>query len=142
MAGAIEAWSKANRIDPDWMLAMYTVETHFDTNASDGKDSYGVAQIQTNTAQIIINGMKQSYIVTPTELKRCYGLNIRLSCHYFRDLLNQYEGDYIKATRAYNAGPTNVDRGYFKIGHPCLPGYNYMKKCVFEYERILNARNN
>lgn len=130
---SIEKWSKKYKIDADWMTGLYAVESHFDTNSTDGRDSWGIPQLQTNTAQLVVDKWKQAYKVTPEELKRCSGLAIRISCCNFRALLVEFGGDYVKATRAYNAGSTNVKRGHFLGRRPCVPGMNYCSKVLKAY---------
>lgn len=136
ITSSIQCWSKANKLDPNWMLAIYTRESHFDPLATDGVGSYGIPQLQIKTAQGIVNTWGHNYTITPEVLGQHTGLAIRISCRYFRDLLNEFEGDYIKATRAYNAGEGNVKNGYWVRGKPCLPGINYFSHVLEYYIKI------
>lgn len=108
---------------------MYTVESHFDTNACDGRPipSYGIPQIQIQTAQLVVNSWG-SYRITASNLRDYPGLAIRISCAHFRHLLKTYKGDYIRAIRAYNAGETAVNTS------ERLPGMPYFKKVLHQYE--------
>lgn len=124
---------KTHQLDVEWITAKYTVENHFSSSATDGKESYGKPQLQVNTAQEQIDRQGAAFKVTPETLKRFDGLAIKIACEYFDDLLTYYHGDYIKATRAYNAGLGNVDRGRFKNGPQCLPGAKYFADVYEQY---------
>lgn len=129
-AHSVEKWSKKYKLDPDWMTCHFSEESHWDTNARDGRspESWGIPQIQVGTAQFYIP-KGHSFTVTPEVLKECPGLAIRLACAHFRHLLNVYHGDYMTATRAYNAGEVAVNTS------KRLPGMPHFKKVLGAYEK-------
>ncbi|NNG05529.1 MAG: lytic transglycosylase domain-containing protein, partial [Inquilinus sp.] len=48
--------------------------------------------------------------------------NIRLGSAYLARMLDRFDGSYILAVAAYNAGPTNVDKWLEQFGDPRRPG--------------------
>lgn len=104
-------YSIENRLDQDWMMAMFTREDPaFDPEAEDGLGSYSIPQIQCSTAQQVAKELKLDIFVTPKLLVENPELAIRLACRHFRDLLDEFGGSDIKATRAYNYGQKKARR--------------------------------
>lgn len=110
----ITEYSIKNHIDQDWVLAICTLESHFDTNASDGKGSWGIAQLQISTAEMVYHEVHPEQGRTVFESQYLCEVpeeNIFLACRHIRDLIDSYAGDYIKATRSYNVGSRNAQKG-------------------------------
>lgn len=126
---SVEKWSRVYKLDADWMTANFTVESHWDTKACDGRPtpSWGIPQLQVKTAQIVVDSWNHSYLVDEEKLKDNPGLSIRISCKHFRDLLNEFQGDYIKATRAYNAGSS-------KVKGKGLAGMVHFERVLYQYK--------
>ena len=112
------------------MTAIYTVETHWDKDARSKMDAYGIPQLMVDTAQAVVDSWGHSFKVSPEDLKRCPGLAIHISCAHFRHLLKTFDGDYIRATRAYGAGEGAVTRS------KKLPGIRYFENVLKQYERL------
>ena len=125
-AQSIMKWSKEYDIDPDWMVALFTVESHWNTNATDGKDSWGIPQLQVDTAQQTADGLKLQIVVTPERLMGDPDLAIRLACRHYRDLLDLFHGNCIEATRAYNRGDQRIEATR-------LPGLDYFQNVFTQY---------
>ncbi len=109
---------------------MYSAESHWDTNACDGRPtpSYGIPQIQVPTAQMVVDSWDHAFKVTPEVLKAHPGLAIRISCAHFKWCLRVNNGDYIKATRSYNCGQRRISEGNGLIS------FSYFKKVLKNYE--------
>lgn len=104
IAASIEKWSKHFKIDPDWMTAIYTQESYYNPESSDGKGSWGICQLQLKTAQEVADELGLGIKIEVIDLKYNTDTAIMLSCCHFSDLLDSYFGDYKIATRAYNCG--------------------------------------
>jgi soluble lytic murein transglycosylase len=48
--------------------------------------------------------------------------NIQLGSTFIGKMLNYYDGNYVLAVAAYNAGPGNVNKWMRRIGDPRTPG--------------------
>ena len=58
----------------------------------------------------------------PARLARDPMYNARLGTEYLAQMLDRYDGSYVLATAAYNAGPGRVDQWLDDFGDPREPG--------------------
>lgn len=86
------------------MLRLVRVESNYNPRAVSHRAAYGLAQVRVPTARIFEPG------VTAERLLADPALNLDLGARYLKRLLRRYDGDLHTALRAYNAGPTRVDR--------------------------------
>lgn len=110
IAKSICKWSQVYELQPEWILSMFSLESHFDCLSEDGLGSYGIPQLQVETAQAVVKEDDLKIIVTYNLLKMDTDLSIHLACHHFRDLLEENKGDYVQSTRAYNCGQNRAKR--------------------------------
>jgi soluble lytic murein transglycosylase len=95
-----------NNLDLGWLLAMSRQESGFSPAIRSNKGAVGVMQLMPATAKQLCKELGVKYdkarLTDPT-------YNIFLGSNYVRQLLEQYDNDYVLATAAYNAGPHRVD---------------------------------
>ncbi len=104
-----------NLLESALVLAIIRQESEFNPNAVSRANARGMMQLLPTTAKLVAakKGIKYNFhkLLEPE-------YNILLGTHYLADLLDSYDGSYILAIAAYNAGPGNVNRWVQKIGRP------------------------
>ena len=118
----------ANRyqVDPALVNAIIMAESGYDHMAISKKGARGLMQLMPATAEAL--GVEDSF--NPEQ-------NIDGGVRYFKQLVNQFDGDLRLALAAYNAGSRNV-RLYQGIP-PFKATHFYIKK-VFKYYQIYKNR--
>jgi soluble lytic murein transglycosylase-like protein len=113
----------ANRyqVDPAIIQAIIMAESGYNPKAVSRRGAKGLMQLMPRTARAL--GVKDSF--NPEH-------NIHAGVRYFKQLLNQFDGDLKLALAAYNAGSRKVRR--YKGIPPFKATHRYIKK-VFEYHR-------
>ena len=111
--------SNQYQIDPALIKAIIMAESGYDPKAISKKGAMGLMQLMPQTAEAL--GVKDCF--NPEH-------NIIAGVRYFRQLMNQFEGDIKLALAAYNAGGSMV-RKY--QGVPPYRATQYYIKKVFEY---------
>ncbi len=97
-------------------LAIIRQESEFDAHALSPAGAMGLMQLMYKTAKQ--EGREVGVKVTKDQLYNSPELNVKLGSHYISKLVKRYEGSYILAIAAYNAGPHNVDRWVKAYGDP------------------------
>lgn len=98
-------------------------ESGGDPKARSQKGAKGLMQIMPNTAREVAGklGLKEIVGMTDEELEVALEnpeLNRQLGNFYLNELLQNYGGDQVLATAAYNAGPGNVNNWLKTVGDP------------------------
>lgn len=98
------------------LLAMARQESNFDPNAVSRAGAQGIMQVMPRTARKVAraNGWRYSR----SRLTGDPDYNIRLGSSYLREMLARFDGSYVLAIAAYNAGPNAVARWLRKNGDP------------------------
>jgi soluble lytic murein transglycosylase-like protein len=86
-----------HEIDPDFVASVVKAESGFNPAAVSPKGAGGLMQLMPQTAAIL--GVKDVFDAAA---------NVEGGTKYLRQLLDQYDGDAVKALAAYNAGPRRV----------------------------------
>ena len=88
------------------LFALIRQESAFNRRARSLSDAFGLMQLIPSTARAMAKKMRQSY----RGYKDLYNekKNIILGTAYFKSLLSRYNGSFILAAAAYNAGSTPV----------------------------------
>ena len=103
-------------VDLALVYSIMRQESAFDKGACSHASAKGLMQIIEPTASDIahkIDGCYKEGALTTDEL-----YNIKLGSHYLRSLLDRFNGSYILAIAAYNAGPDKVDMWIERFGDP------------------------
>ena len=100
--------AKARNIDLNWAYAIARQESAFAEHAQSRVGARGVMQLMPSTARDISRKMGRPY---PTlEDLHTPQANIEMGSFYLGHLLEEFGGNHILATAAYNAGPARVKR--------------------------------
>lgn len=114
----VQAGKKYN-LDPNLIRAIIQVESGYNPNAVSHAGAQGLMQLMPDTAK----EMNVTDVFNPEQ-------NIFGGARYFREMLDRYRGDLVKALAAYNAGPEAVDKARG------IPNYTETQLYV---PRVLNA---
>lgn len=98
--------SKKQSIDQGWLFAMARQESGFSPTARSPVGALGILQLMPSTAKKVAHRMNVQYSAQKL-LDPAY--NIALGSKYLKELLNQFDNNYVLATAAYNAGPHRVN---------------------------------
>ncbi len=96
------------RLEHPLVLAIARQESQFDPAAKSPAGALGLMQLMPATAQQVAK--KVGVKIRKADLTRSPALNVKLGSHYLASLVEGFDGSYVLATAAYNAGPTNVRR--------------------------------
>jgi soluble lytic murein transglycosylase len=98
------------------LLALARQESNFHTKAISRAGARGIMQLMPRTARLVArsNGIRYSRSRLTTDPV----YNVRLGRRYLKNMLSKFNGSYILAIAAYNAGPNAVSRWLKKNGDP------------------------
>jgi soluble lytic murein transglycosylase len=105
--------------EPALLLAMARQESEFDTYAHSGAGARGLMQLLPATARNVAKQINVKY--SRSKLKSDPHYNLKLGRAYLSGLLKSYDGSYVLALAAYNAGPARVRRWIKEFGDPRDP---------------------
>jgi hypothetical protein len=118
----IAAAASRHLIDPDFIASVVKAESGFIPTAVSPKGALGLMQLMPRTAASL--GVEN--VLDPAA-------NVEGGTKYLRQLLDQYNGDALKALAAYNAGPQRVDQ---YGGVPPFPETRaYITRIIEDYNR-------
>lgn len=100
------------------VLALIRQESGFMQDAQSSVGARGLMQLMPATAKQVAHNIKVKY--TPAKLDEP-DYNVRLGSAYLGELLQTFEGSYILALAAYNAGPSRSRRWIRDYGDPRDP---------------------
>lgn len=106
-------------VPTEYALAIARQESEFDANAASSVGARGLMQLMPATAQRMAERAGEPY--EPARLTADPLYNARLGTTYLAQMLDYYDGSYLLATAAYNAGPGRVDRWIKEMGDPRDP---------------------
>lgn len=98
------------------LLAVARQESNFSVGAQSHAGARGIMQLMPATAKGVAKQIKESY--SPARLTSDPQYNVRLGRAYLGMMLDQFNGSYVLALGAYNAGPANVGRWIRAYGDP------------------------
>ena len=103
-------------VEPALIFSVIRQESNFDEKAKSRRGAMGYMQLMPQTAKEIGKILKINF--TLDQLKENPTLNIILGSEYLRRLIEKFDGSYVLALAAYNAGPLNVKRWIKNAGDP------------------------
>jgi len=98
------------------LLAVARQESNFYAGAISRAGARGIMQLMPRTARGVARSSGIRYSRNRLTSDPVY--NVRLGSRYLRDMLSKFEGSYILAIAAYNAGPHAVSRWVRQNGDP------------------------
>lgn len=104
------------RTETALILSIIRQESSFSPYAVSAAGARGLMQIMPATAKQIARKKRKDFSVQ--KLNSNPDFNVELGSTYFADLLKRFDGSYILAIAAYNAGPANVKKWLKTIGSP------------------------
>jgi soluble lytic murein transglycosylase len=107
---------KPDQIEKALMLSIIRQESAFDHAAMSSASAMGLMQIIYPTAKEI--GRELNLRFRERDLLNDPKLNLTFGCHHLSTLVEKYNGSYILAAAAYNAGPGNANKWIAKYGDP------------------------
>jgi soluble lytic murein transglycosylase len=105
--------------EPALTLAVIRQESGFDKAARSPVGALGLMQLMPATARNVARGLRIGY--GRGRLTADPGYNMRLGSSYLKTQLDKFDGDYVLALTAYNAGPHRVTRWLKERGDPRAP---------------------
>ncbi len=96
-------------------LAIMRQESEFDPNARSSANALGYMQLLPSTAKEMAKKLEMGF--APSRLYEP-DYNITVGSYYLSRLINGYDGSYVMAIAAYNAGPGNVRKWMQQFGRP------------------------
>ncbi len=110
-------WLKGER-DVEWSFvhAIIRQESAFDPQAKSPAGALGLMQLLITTAHEV--ALKEGVTVSRSALLDNPRLNVRLGTAYLERMLRRFDGSYILAAAAYNAGPGRVSGWVQEFGDP------------------------
>jgi peptidoglycan lytic transglycosylase len=106
---------KDHDVDKALILSIIRQESLFNSSAVSNAGAVGLMQLMPHTAKSMSRELKHSF--SDNKLKN-KPFNMRLGVYYLSKLIKHYDGSYILAIAAYNAGQHNVKRWINKNGDP------------------------
>lgn len=107
-------------VEAAYALAIARQESEFFTGAASSAGARGLMQLMPATAKHMAETSGVPY--DPARLLGDPVYNAQLGTAYLADLLARYDGSYLLATAAYNAGPGRVDQWLGELGDPRAAG--------------------
>jgi soluble lytic murein transglycosylase len=109
-------------VPTEFAMAIARQESELDATAASSAGARGLMQLMPATAKHMAEVAGVAY--DPERLSRDGAYNARLGTEYLSRMLARYDGSYVLATAAYNAGPGRVDDWLQAFGDPRKPGAN------------------
>lgn len=113
---ARQSWA----VPTELALAIARQESELNPAAGSDAGARGLMQLMPATAQHVAQARGLPY--SALRLTRDPLYNARLGTEYLADMLARYDGSYVLAAAAYNAGPGRVDQWLAANGDPRAPG--------------------
>jgi soluble lytic murein transglycosylase len=136
-----------NQLDPAWVFALVRAESAFIEDVRSPAGALGLMQVMPKTGEMTARRLGMNNFTT-NHLTRAEH-NVPIGSKYLRMMYDDFNGNVILATAAYNAGPHRVRSWLPETGCiepdvwieniPFLETRNYVKR-VLEYSSIYEWR--
>lgn len=102
----VDRYAKEYEVEEELVYAVIKAESNFDSNAKSHSQAYGLMQLLESTAVEVANEIGEESL--ETEVLYNPETNVKIGTAYMSKLLERYDGNYVLALAAYNAGIGNV----------------------------------
>lgn len=109
-----------NRVPPELTMAIARQESELNPDVESPAGARGLMQVMPGTAQDVAKQLGVAY--SKDRLRQDWRYNADLGTAYLAQMLSRYNGSYVLAAAAYNAGPRRADRWIAQFGDPRRPG--------------------
>jgi len=113
---SIDAKALHHGVDRNLLHAVMRQESGFNTRVTSPAGAMGLMQLMPKTASLVAK--KKGYKHKDEKLHSDPSYNILVGSHYLKEMLDQFDGSYLLAVAAYNAGPGPVQKWVEKFGDP------------------------
>jgi soluble lytic murein transglycosylase len=103
-------------LEKSLMLAIVRQESSFQIDAVSAANAYGIMQIIPSTARNMSKSLGMDYSTAKLQNDPIY--NMTLGTNYLKNMVERFDGSYVLAIAAYNAGPHRVAKWIKKYGDP------------------------
>lgn len=107
---------RANYTEIPLLMALTRQESEFDQYARSPVGASGLMQLMPATAAAVSRQIGQSYSASRLTQDAYY--NVALGSYYLEDLVQKFNGSYVKALAGYNAGPGRIPQWTASYGDP------------------------
>ncbi|MDA1133041.1 MAG: lytic transglycosylase domain-containing protein [Proteobacteria bacterium] len=107
---------QSRAIEPALVLAVIRQESEFDAGAISPAGARGLMQLMPATARSVAAAIRVGY--EPGRLVGDAAYNVRLGASHLAELVESFDGSYVLAIAAYNAGASRVRRWIQEFGDP------------------------
>ncbi len=108
------------KVPTEYAMAIARQESELNASAASSAGARGLMQLMPATAEHMAAAAGLPYVQARLTTDPLY--NARLGTEYLARMLARYDGSYVLATAAYNAGPGRVDQWLEVNGDPRKPG--------------------
>lgn len=98
----------AQQLDPALIFGLIRQESAFDEQAASPAGAKGLMQLMPKTGEQIAASLKDNWDHESSLFKP--DINVKYGSYYYKKLLKQFDGHFLLATAAYNAGANRVKR--------------------------------
>lgn len=116
---AIKERALKQGVDPKLMHAIMRQESGFHEKAVSPAGASGLMQVMPATAEKLAK--RHQYKHKKVCLTNDPDYNMLLGSHFLKEMLDRYDGVYVLAIAAYNAGPRPINEWIERYGHPGNP---------------------
>jgi soluble lytic murein transglycosylase len=113
---SLDANVKNQGIDPHLLHAVMRQESGFNQGVKSPAGAIGMMQVMPQTGATVAK--KKGYKHTESRIASDANYNMLLGSHYLKEMLDLFDGSYLLAVAAYNAGPGPVKKWVEKYGDP------------------------
>ena len=137
LADAIYEESIRAEIDPLLVASIVAKESSFSSRAVSRTGAVGLMQLRPWVARDVAGRADLEW--SGIDTLHSPQLNVRLGIHYYKELVERFDGDERKALTAYNFGPTRVSR---QLREGSFRGSRYAQEILAMYEELCCDRDN